>query len=463
LLTTSAASGYFRVQAQIEHVWADLAHDPEHQALDCALLCEQEAPQLAAWLKARIYAQLPDSLLKELLFHAPTDGRIRALSLLSALTETRHPSARSIPTTRPKRAGHREPQQSTGFQEAYQQIFGVRPQIVASECRLRSDPELGRLTVALSRAHQYRFWIVGREMTRQADGSGCIPKADLRAKLAFYQVDASDRHIRRILSGGEGLFWRQDRKHPERLYLISWKQVSLKLLALAEAQKVEIGFNRPGAHEQLVDVSGSLQAWEARLYAAWIAHRDGAEGISISRACQAGLFGRSEKTIRQWEKRYLRTLVTKRADYEQHPDDQRTPDELYDLQNYIPDHAEPYTAATKQGRVQRRAWQRPNTYTSSIDSHTHHGQARKVRKAVNDAMSAEPDGGPWRSNYTVEQHLKRVKSRKFRQGEDGDVMRPVHVYIGLDRRHGVGVWELMPPDPAAPYPKTRPNERRARR
>ena len=444
----------------LERLWADLAHDPERQALECAWLCQKEAPQLATWLKVRIYAVLPDSLLKTLLFHSPTDGRIQALSLLSTLTDPSRPPARSFSTDRPRRVRKPQPPQAASFREAYQQIFGVRPQVIALDHRLRSDPELGRLTVALQRAHQYRLWIVGREMTRQADGSGRIHKTDLRTKLAFYSIEGTDRHVRRILAAGEGLFWRQDRKHPDRLYLVSWKQVSLKLLALAEAQKIEIGFNRPGTHEQLVDVSGSLQAWEARLYAAWIAHRDGAEGVSISRACQAALFGRSEKTIRQWEKRYLRGLVTKRTDYEQHPDDQRTPDELYDLQNYIPDHAEPYTAAMEQGMVTRRYWQRPNTYTSSIDPHVHSGQARKVRKAVNRAMSAETDGGPWRRNYTVEQHLKRVKSRKFRQGEDGDVMCPVHVYIGLDRRHEVGVWELMRPDPADPYPRTRPNERK---
>ena len=239
--------------------------------------------------------------------------------------------------------------------------------------------------------------------------------------------------------------------------------MSLTILALARDQGVVVGYNRPGAQEQCIDVSGSLERWEARLYAAWVAHRDSKGGLSISRACQAALFGRSEKTIRQWEKRHLAGTVNKRSDYEQHPDDQRTVDELYELRNVIPEHAEGYTVTTAQGRAARRFWQRPNTYTSSIRAHGHRGQARKVRKAVNDAMSAETDGGPWRSNYTVQAHAKRVKSYKFRSGQAGAIDQPVHVYLGEDRRCGVGVWELMLPDPAQPYPHTCVNERRLKR
>lgn len=464
-LDSSGDTLHLSPTANIMLLWEALSSDPERQAMECALYCQSQTPQLASWLKAKIYAELPDTLLKKLLFHSPIpDGRIQALTILSGIGEGIRPKRPSDQANAPapsQKVGRRKPSPVNGFNDTYHSIFGVSPQIVAAprERCLRNDPELGRLVIPLHLAHQYRFWIVGREMTREAEGSGCIYKGQLKHRLAFYGIPYTDRHFRRLLAAGEGQFWRQDQKHLERLYLLSWKQVSLNILALAEESGIEVGYNRPGAHQQLIDVSGSLEVWEARLYSGWIAHRDRTDGVSISRACQAALFGRSEKTIRQWEQRHLKGVVRKRTDYEQHPDDQRSQDELYDLQNYIPDHAEDYTAATEKGQVTRRFWQRPNTYTSTVSAHAHRGQARKVRKAVNGAISAETDGGPWRTNYTAQAHYKRVRSRKFRVGEDGDVMQPVHVYMGVDRRSGAGVWELTIPDPGYPYPRTRVNER----
>ena len=203
-------------------------------------------------------------------------------------------------------------------------------------------------------------------------------------------------------------------------------------------------------------MAGGLEQWEAQLYASWTAYRDGELGLSISRKRQAALFGRSEKTIRQWEDDYLKGVVSKRFDYELHPDDQCTQEELYDLRGHVPEHAREYTTRTRQGSARRRYWQRVNTYTSTIQAHNHGGQARKVRRAVNSAISADTDGGLWRMYYTLEQHQKRVKSRRFRMGKDGDVNEPVHVFIGINKR--LGVWELMIPDPAQPYPTTRASE-----
>jgi hypothetical protein len=47
-------------QAQIEQLWQELAHDPAQQALACAALCQEQAPHLAEWLKAKILAGLSD-------------------------------------------------------------------------------------------------------------------------------------------------------------------------------------------------------------------------------------------------------------------------------------------------------------------------------------------------------------------------------------------------------------------
>jgi hypothetical protein len=311
----------------------------------------KQAPHLAKWLKAKILAEISDRELMSLLRPPVTDDRILAYNQLCAVADTTPPRPKPEPKSLPvskvtKRAGPASQQLS---------ICGVPIHVVAAteDRQLRSDPELGRLAVALWLANQYRLWIVARELDRQAGGAGCITKKPLKQKLKFFGIIYTDRQLRRLFVLGEGVFWRQDRKHRDRLYLVSWKQVSLKLIAQAEAQGIEIGFNRPGTRQQYVDVSGSLAAWEARLYAAWTAYRGGDDGLSIARETQAKLFNRSEKTIRQWEQSHLRGIVTKRFDYEQHPDDVRTQNELYDLQGFIPDHAKAYTTITRQGVVQR--------------------------------------------------------------------------------------------------------------
>ena len=439
-------------EAHLAHLWQAHAHNPAQQALVCAVYCIQHAPHLAEWLKAKIHAELPDTLFKELLFGlGPTDGRLQALNLLAQCAPVELPPEldSELPAIPHSASRAVEPV------DRYQVLFGIPLQVVADvkERSLRSDPELGRLAVALHLAHQYRLWIIARALDRGAGGSGFVQKQDLIKQLAFYRIKYTDRRLRRLIMEGQGIFWRQDRKRRDRLYLVSWQQVALHLIQQAEAQGIPIGFNKPGARQQLVDVSGGLETWQARLYAAWIAYRAGEAGLSIARATQAALFGRSEKTIRQWENQHLSGVVTKRFDYEQHPDDCCTQDELYERQHQIPDHATVYTAVTGQGVVKRRHWQRPNTYFSKIRSHVHRGQARGVRTRVNCAISADTDSGPWRSNYTVEAHLKRVKSRKFRLGEDGDVNQLVHVLLG--ERTGRGIWELVMPDPGSPYPRTR--------
>ena len=400
---------------------------------------------------------MPDTLFRQLLFQVPVDGRIQALTWLA---EVRMPPR---PQPKPKTPTLTKPPKRMWQTNKQLTLFGVPMRVVADvkDRQLRSDPELGRLAVALWLAHQYRVWIIARELDRQAGGSGCVTKSQLKQKLKFYSVIYTDRQLRRLFILGQGIFWRQDRKHRERLYLISWKNAGLNLITLAQAKGIEVGFNRPGIRQQLVDVSGSLAAWQARLYAAWIAYRGGEDGLSIARETQAKLFNRSAKTLRQWEQDHLSGIVTKRYDYEQHPDDMCTQNELYAIQNHIPDHAQTYTITTRQGRVQRRFWQRPNTYTSTIQSYAHRGQARKVRKSVNDVVSADLlTAEPRRQNYTVEQHRRRVRSHRFRRGLAGDVMTPVHVYLGRHKR--AGIWELMIPDPGAPHPITLLSERQVR-
>jgi hypothetical protein len=427
-------------RADLETQWQALEDHPGQQALACAVWCVAHAPEQAGWLKQRIYAALSDNQLKDLLFRNPTDGRIQALNLLA---QVHQPDKKRVvqPPVPPKAA---KPVAET--KTSYERLFGVPLRVVApeEERTVRIDPEVGRLAIALHLVPQLRLWLVARKLDQQ--GRGCIQKSDLIQLLTHFGIYYTARQYRRLFATGAGLFWRQDRHNPERLYLLSWQRVSQILLEKAP----DSGYNRPGAYQQVIDVSGSLAAFQARLYAAWIAYRGREDGVSIARSTLAGLFNRSPRTLRQWE-RQLGGIIKVRHDYEQHPDDACSPDELYDIQNHIPDHAQPYTTLTPQGSVQRRRWQRSNTYTSSISAHDYRGQARKVRRHLNSVTPAGTDGGPSRMNYSVAAHRKRVRSYKFRRGDAGDVMQPVHVFLGQNR---AGVWELMCPDPARPEPRT---------
>jgi hypothetical protein len=439
-LSSAGSSSQLNTQAHLEDLWAASAHHPSQQALACAVWCVEHAPDQAAWLKSRIYATLSDNQLKELLFRNPTDGRIQALNLLAQVHQPQ--KKRAVPPPAPPRAATPVPEETT----PYERIFGVALRIVvpAAERTVRIDPEVGRLAIALHLVPQLRLWLVARKLDKQ--GRGCVQKSDLIQLLTHYGVYYTVRQYRRLFATGAGFFWRQDRQNPERLYLHSWNRVGQILLEKAP----DSGYNRPGAYQQVIDVSGSLAAFQGRLYAAWIAYRGREDGVSIARSTLAGLFNRSPRTLRQWE-RQLGGIIQVRHDYEQHPDDTCTPDELYDIQHHIPDHAQSYTTLTTQGLVQRRRWQRSNTYTSNISAHNHRGQARKVRRHINSVIPAGTDGGTSRINYSVAAHRKRVRSYKFRRGDDGDVMQPVHVYLG---QHRVGLYELMRPDPARPEPRT---------
>lgn len=443
-----------QAQTQLNALWEEHAADPGQQALVCARYCLETAPHLAEGLKARIYASLPDAVMIQLLFKQPDDGRIQALNLLTRSDPPAAPlKQQALPEPRPEL--NYTPKYSPEKLSTEQNSLEAEnlPEVTVGGSLLRADPELGRLAISFNQAHLYRLWVVVRQIVRDEDGSGRVAKAELKRRLADYGIHYSERQIRRMLRAGEGVFWRQDRRQRQFIYLAGWQRLGADL---AQRADLCLGHNKPGASQQLVDVSGGLEQWEARLYASWIAYRDQEGGLSISRDRLAELFGRTPKTIRKWEADRLGGEVAKRFDYEQHPDDARSHDELYALRGHVPEHAIAYTVKTPAGPAHRRVWQRVNTYTSSTEAHPHRGQARKVRRAVNSAISADTDGGPWRMYYTLEEHRKRLKSRRFRMGQDGDVNRLVHVLIGENQ--GRGVWELMTADPSHPYPLTSAEE-----
>ena len=98
---------------QLAQVWEQHQDNPQQQALLSTTYCLTHTPHLAAWLKEKIYASLPDRLLKEMLTPSPlrggmgrgadgrptgtSDGRLVALCLLAEATTVSSPAKRGRP------------------------------------------------------------------------------------------------------------------------------------------------------------------------------------------------------------------------------------------------------------------------------------------------------------------------------------------------------------------------------
>lgn len=321
-------------------------------------------------------------------------------------------------------------------EQLFKAIYGVAPQIVtpppppADYPALRVDPELGRLAVLLDQTQPFRLWLIGRELTRDADGSGQITTAALTAALKRFGVTCDARTIRRLLAGGDGIFWNRDR---DRLFLRSWGYVAVQFTTQAARRRGSLlERNRPGRREIYIQVGGGKERFAAQLYAGWLAGRS---DPTISREALTALFGRDRKTLRRWERDVLPGQINPRANFAQCPDWET----FYDS---IPEHAVDYRAAVRfKGRVQRITryrWQLPNTYlTTGVKEHYRAGQARKVRKAVNAELSLPASfgrGGPLKLYFDKPEHLHRMLRKNPEAG-------PRYVWRGEDQS-SKGIFEI---------------------
>ena len=295
---------------------------------------------------------------------------------------------------------------------------------------LRVDPELGRLCVALHRAPELRLWVILRALVRDEGGSGWIERQALVEALTTHHIRCSARHLRRLLANGEGIFWNVTR---ERVYMRSWGYVAAALVGQARAARIGvIERNRPGAREMYVPVAGSLEQWEAQLYAAWLAYRN---NPTISRSQISNLFGRNATILRRWEQTRLAGQVTVRHNFAQCPNAET-------FFEYIPHLATSFVAWVRwQGkplRVARIRWQLANTYlVGRIKQHHRKGQAAKVRRRVNAVtdMPANERRGGWHRLYF--DHAGTL--RQFvRQHPEADAR---YVWRG-ENRVGQGIFEI---------------------
>ena len=329
-----------------------------------------------------------------------------------------------------ERAGRATPSLSD-FQSNYQSIFGVVPDVVPDvQSEIRVEPELGRAAIALNLAAVYRVYVIAREMTRSGDGSGKAAKKALKEQLRAYGLSYSREHLSRLLKAGEGLFWNRSRSD---LYLYKPARVAT---AMAAIDPSVFATNKPGVRDMLLSLTGSLEAWEATLYAAWLAYRG---NPTLARETLATLFGRSADTLRQWETQHLVQTVTVRTNYTQCPHPNEETDRYLE---HIPAHSQAYRGALRfQGQwraVTRLYWQTCNTYqVHGLRQHPRKGQAGKVRKAINNVLDQPAN----------ERRGGSLRSRRYFDTPEG-LKRQVDRYGGAyylwrgENRRGWGIFEL---------------------
>ena len=329
------------------------------------------------------------------------------------------------------------------------------------ECRV--DPELGRLALGMNLTAPLRVWLVLRE---HFGNPGWTHRQTLYKALQSAGIDHSKRHYNRLLREGEGVFW--GLAEDGRVWLRGVVRVVIALTEKALEENPDlIETNRPGARDIYIRVDGPLKHFKARLYAAWLAHR---ENPKIARATLCKLFACTKETLWAWEETLTHTLEVV-SSYTQTAIDPKEDDRVVD---FIPDHA--YTYLTRQHQVRIR-WQSPNVYrTKLVRQHARKGQSRKVRmaaaKVIRDSQPAERRAGGrlenkrlafgrghWESRQyfaTADRFrafLKRLRARNV--VSEVAVEAPRYVFRGydryehaiyelpLDREPQTGAWERI--------------------
>jgi len=296
------------------------------------------------------------------------------------------------------------------------------------------DPELARLASALKQAPQFRLWVVMLQMVRDSNHLR-ISRSDLEAALSQYGIKVSKRNLRRWLQGGHGLFWNVTDTF---IYFIGYEKVAHRLLEIALQKQLPdlISTNRPGKRSMYLDVSGSLQQFEANIYAAWLAYR---ENPTIARSTLAALFNREPKILRQWDKLANVKVITNEAQF--------APDHFPD----VPEHAYMYQASIGIGRSETRFRARMvNTYhTPSIKQHDKRGQSRRVFYRLGQYLeSIEPAGNceQGRGSDAATGGLKPTGRRYFASREKARShakhkgKRIRYIALGMDK-HQRMIWD----------------------
>ncbi|MBA3871966.1 MAG: hypothetical protein H0X30_22705 [Anaerolineae bacterium] len=299
------------------------------------------------------------------------------------------------------------------------------------------DPELMRLALGLKQSPQARLWLVVLQMVRNTNVNHVL-RADLEAALPAYGVTVSERNLRRWMYRGHGLFWELTETH---IHFSGYETVARRLVEMALEHRLTdlIGTNRPGKRSMYIDVSGSLQQFEANVYAAWLASR---ENPTIARFTLCALWNREARILRKWEKLANVDVVTNEAQY--HPTHN----------NDVPDHAYQYQAALGIKKTETRFRARMvNTYHApAIRQHPQRGQSRRVFRVIGEYLesvkpaglcqqgmgSNAPTGGLKPTGRRYFENATKARSSAKHTGS-----KPRYIALGADD-HNRMVWDYTP-------------------
>ena len=337
------------------------------------------------------------------------------------------------------------------------QVIASQPPPETRAEPIRMDVESGRLAIALHKAAEFRLWSIGRELVRQDQGSGKVPRKALYEALEGFQIGITRDHYSRLLRQGRGLFWRID-EVTETIYINSPRQVAPRLVEAALTENPQlVATNLPGGRDMYISVSDSHETFEANLYAGWMSYR---ENPTISREVLTTLFNRSGDSLRRWEQKRLQNSLTVRENYAQYEPN------TDNWERFIPDHARPYLANVRReghyGQVVRYRWRIPNTYkTTNIRQHPKRGQNYKVFALVKHVLD-QATGGSNRSAAAGQPTYFFGRAFEKLYFHDGKQIKRYIQRKGCSERllwrgedkHGRGVFE-----PTLSYGQTYPNER----
>jgi hypothetical protein len=288
------------------------------------------------------------------------------------------------------------------------------------------------------------LWVIAREVTRQAGGSGQVGRRELRDSLAGFGITMTPQHFNRLLNSGEGTFWNIN---GDRIFIRSPRFVAPRIVTLAAAKSADlVATNLPGVRDVYLSPAGTHEAWEAMLYAGWMAHR---ENPSIARQTLEMLFGRSADTLRRWEQKRLQGILTVRENYAQC----HVPEN--DWLDFIPEHCRAYLANVswngQHTQIVRVFWRMSNTYmVKGIRQHHCRGQNAQVRKIVN--VQLDQPAAPRRGGlHRIKRYYDNAKRLRAHVKKHGGVR---YLWRG-ESQYGRGIFEPTENGFALTYPDER--------